>query len=155
MSWNYSLVGHLAKIALILIINAETNKIAIGYNEATEFYLCTWYSISMIQNYIRPSGTSFLIPRGVHCVVFWPSTRANMPFQIDAPEESVTSQWPVIERNHVGGIWLMKWDKVKKIPWYTGREWPVNCMTVIPAWWRSNMTFQGLSGRLSGRWTNI
>ena len=45
-----------------------------------------------------------------------------MPFQSDAPEGSDTSQWPVIERNRVGGIWLMKWDKVKKkIPWYTHR----------------------------------
>ena len=26
--------------------------------------------------------------------------------------------------------------------WCTGREWPVNCMTVISAWWRSNMLFQ-------------
>ena len=44
------------------------------------------------------------------------------------------------------------WDKVKSratvIDWCTGREWPVNCMTVFSAWWRSNMPFQ----RLSGRW---
>ena len=26
--------------------------------------------------------------------------------------------------------------------WCTGREWHVNCMTVISAWWRSNMPFQ-------------
>ena len=26
--------------------------------------------------------------------------------------------------------------------WCTGREWPVNCMTIISAWWRSNMPFQ-------------
>ena len=44
-----------------------------------------------------------------------------MPFQSDAPEGSDTSQWPVIERNRVGGIWLMKWDKVKKVPLYTHR----------------------------------
>ena len=56
-------------------------------------------------------------------------------------------------------IWLTKWDKVKAhdtlIDWCTGREWPVNCMTVISAWWRSNMPFQRSSGRLSGRWTII
>ena len=46
-------------------------------------------------------------------VVFWPSTRAIMPFQSDAPEGSDTTQWLVIERNRVGGIWLMKWDKEK------------------------------------------
>ena len=63
---------------------------------------------------------------------------------------------PVTERNRVGGIWLMKWDKKKKshgtlIDWCIGREWPVKCMTVISAWWRLNMPFQGLSGR----WTII
>ena len=26
--------------------------------------------------------------------------------------------------------------------WCTGREWLVNCMTVISAWWRSKMPFQ-------------
>ena len=49
--------------------------------------------------------------------------------------------------------WLKKWDKVKShgtlIDWCTGREWPANCMTVISAWWRSNMPFQRLSGRLN------
>ena len=35
-------------------------------------------------------------------VVFWPSTRPNMPFQSDAPEERDTFQWPVIKRNRVG-----------------------------------------------------
>ena len=37
------------------------------------------------------------------------------------------------------------------IDWCTGREWPLNCMTVISAWWRSNMPFQ----TLSGHWTII
>ena len=49
--------------------------------------------------------------------------------------------------------WLTIWDKVKShvtlIDWCTGREWPVNCMTVISAWWRSNMPFWRLSGRLN------
>ena len=55
--------------------------------------------------------------------------------------------------NRVGGNWLTKWDKLKKshdtlIDWRTGREWPLNCMTVISAWWRLNMRFQRSSGRL-------
>ena len=49
--------------------------------------------------------------------------------------------------------WLMIWDKVKShgtlIDWCTRREWPVNCMTVISAWWRSSMPFQRLSGWLN------
>ena len=48
------------------------------------------------------------------------STRPNMPIQSVTPEGSDTSQWPVIERNRVGGNWLTKWDKVK-ILWYTHR----------------------------------
>ena len=34
-------------------------------------------------------------------------------FQGDAPEGSDTFQWPVIERDSVGGLRLMIWDKVK------------------------------------------
>ena len=49
--------------------------------------------------------------------------------------------------------WLKKWDKVKShgtlIDWCTGREWSVNCMTVISSQWRSNMPFQRLSGLLN------
>ena len=49
--------------------------------------------------------------------------------------------------------------------WCTGREWPVNCMTVISAQWWSNMPFQkqrkfhilmaSYGEILSGRWTII
>ena len=59
-------------------------------------------------------------------------------------------------------IWLTQWDKVKAHDtlkdWCTGREWPVNCMTVISPWWRSNMPFQTLSGRLNyyiTRWGRV
>ena len=90
-------------------------------------------------------------------VVNWPSTRPNMPFQSDAPEGSDTFQWPVIERNRVGEFGWRNGARKKShdtlIDWCTGREWPVNCMTVISAWWRANMPFQRLSGRLSG-WLN-
>ena len=57
------------------------------------------------------------------------------------------------ERKSRRWAWLKKWDKVKShgtlIDWYTGREWPLNCMTVISAWWRSKMPFQRLSGRVN------
>ena len=47
-------------------------------------------------------------------VMFWPSTRPQkMLFQGDAPEGSDTFQWPVIERDRVGGLRLIIWDKVK------------------------------------------
>ena len=37
----------------------------------------------------------------------------KMLFQNDAPEGSDTFQWPVIERDRVGGLRLIIWDKVK------------------------------------------
>ena len=66
----------------------------------------------------------------------------------------------VMRGNRVGGNWLMKWDELKKnhdtlIDWRIGREWPLNCMTVISTWWRLNMRFQRSSGRSSGRGTII
>ena len=36
-----------------------------------------------------------------------------MLFQGDAPEGSDTFQWPVIERDRVGGLRLIIWDKAK------------------------------------------
>ena len=36
-----------------------------------------------------------------------------MLFQGDAPEGSDTFQWPVIERDRVGGLRLIIWDKMK------------------------------------------
>ena len=36
-----------------------------------------------------------------------------MLFQGDAPEGSDTFQWPVIERDRMGGLRLIIWDKVK------------------------------------------
>ena len=46
--------------------------------------------------------------------MFWPSTRPKeMLFQGDAPERSDTFQWPVIERDRVGGLKLIIWDKAK------------------------------------------
>ena len=37
----------------------------------------------------------------------------KMLFQGDTPEGRDAFQWPVIQRDHVGGLRLMIWDKVK------------------------------------------
>ena len=44
---------------------------------------------------------------------FDPRPSPKMLFQGDTPEGSDTFQWPVIERDRVGGLRLMIWDKVK------------------------------------------
>ena len=88
-------------------------------------------------------------------VVYWPSTRPIMPF----PKWCTGRKWHIPmasnRKKSRRRNWLTKWDKVKAhdtlIDWCTGSEWPLNCMTVISAWRRSNMPFQRLSGRLSGR----
>ena len=92
-------------------------------------------------------------------VEFWPSPRPKMPFKVMHRKE-VTHSNGSYERKSCGRKLADEMGQGKKshdtlIDWYTGREWPVNCMTVISAWWRSNMPFQRLSGRLSGRWTII
>ena len=74
-----------------------------------------------------------------------------MPFQSDAPEG--THSDGSYERKSRRRAWRTKCKKSHGtlIDWCTQREWPVNCITVISAWWRSNRPFQRLSGRLSGR----
>ena len=93
-------------------------------------------------------------------VVFWPSTRPKMPFRVMHRKE-VTHSNGSYERKSRGRKLADEMGRGKKnshgtlIDWCIGREWPVNCMTVISAWWRSNMRFQRSSRRLSGRWTII
>ena len=84
-------------------------------------------------------------------VIFWPSARAKCHSRW-----CTGSKWhipmAVMWGNRVCGNWLMKWDELKNshgtlIDWCTGREWPLNYMTVISAWWRLNIRFQRSSGR--------
>ena len=44
---------------------------------------------------------------------FDPRPSPKILFQGDTPEGSDTFQWPLIERDRVGGLRLMIWDKVK------------------------------------------
>ena len=52
-------------------------------------------------------------------VVYWPSTRPNMPFQSDAPEGSDTFRWQLWEEIALAG--LADDMGQSKIPWYTHR----------------------------------
>ena len=54
---------------------------------------------------------------------FDPHPGPKMLFQGDTPEGSDTFQWPVIERDRVGGLRLMIWDNVNDMG-------PLNCMTI-------------------------
>ena len=49
----------------------------------------------------------------INCYVLTLRPSPKMLFQGDTPEGSDTFQWPVIERDRVGGLRLMIWDKVK------------------------------------------
>ena len=75
------------------------------------------------------------------CVVFWPSTRPKMPFNVMHRKE-VTHSNGNYERKSRGRKLANKMELANKshgtlIDWRTGREWPVNCMTVISAWCHS------------------
>ena len=56
------------------------------------------------------------------CYILTPRPGLKMLFQGDTPEGSDTLQWPVIGRDRVGGLRLMRWDKVKVPLRCTGRE---------------------------------
>ena len=60
--------------------------------------------------------TVFTISYCCLMLYFDPRPGPKMLFQGDPPEGSDTFQWPVIERDRVGGLRLIKWDKVK-VPW--------------------------------------
>ena len=63
---------------------------------------------------ISPSLPYFAIIKTLGDVLYFdlrPSPK--ILFQGDTPEGSDTFQWPVIERDRVGGLRLMRWDKVK------------------------------------------
>ena len=47
------------------------------------------------------------------CYILTFDPAPKMLFLGDTPEGSDTFQWPVIERDRVGGLRLMTWDKVK------------------------------------------
>ena len=56
-----------------------------------------------------------LIPFKVYIYMLYFDLRPSpkILFQGDTPERSDTFQWPVIERDRVGRLRLMIWDKVK------------------------------------------
>ena len=78
-------------------------------------FTVTWReSFLMIKIYIYNNlllgNYSYLI---IILLYFDPRPSPKMLFQGDTPEGSDTFQWPVIERDRVGGLRLMIWDKMK------------------------------------------
>ena len=69
-------------------------------------------------------------------------SQSNMPFQWQRKWHIPMASYG--KKSH-RRAWPKIWDKAKSratvIDWCAGREWPVNCMTVISAWGRSNMPF--------------
>ena len=75
-----------------------------------ESLLITAQNKAIKTNYVKPK----INETQQSSVMFWPSTRPKkLLFHGDAPEGSDTFQWPVIERDRVGGLRLIIWDKVK------------------------------------------
>ena len=84
------------------------------------------------------------VPSSCYALTCWPGQKCHSRWCTGRKWHILVA---IMRGNRVGRNWLMKWDEVKKthytlIDWRTGREWPLNCMTVISAWWRSHRPFQ-------------
>ena len=87
------------------------------------------------------------------CVLtFWPGQKCHSK---EMHRKEVTHSNGSYERKSRGRKLADEMGRAKKNShgtlkeWCTGREWPLNCMTVISAWWRLNIRFQRSSGRFS------
>ena len=97
--------------------------------------------------------------RAAISVIFWPSTRPKNAI----PRWCTGRKWHIPMANNRkrsrGRIKAYNMGQgegpTMPLQWCTGRKWPVNCMTVISAWWRLNIRFQRSSGRSCGRWIII
>ena len=143
-------------ISIKLMTQHESILFTFGFPEAMTLFwqeLISWLTPVYMYNFSNLTYTS------THNVVFWPLTRPKMPFRVMHWKEVTHSSGSYERKSH--GWKLadeMGWAKKSHdtlIDWCTGRELPLNCMTVISAWWRLNMRFQRSSGRSSGRWTII
>ena len=76
-----------------------------------------------MNDYFRNRIFFFLLWKFKFCtvVVFWPFDSAKNAI----PRGCTGRRWhilmAVMRGNRVGGNWLMKWDELKKFPWYTHR----------------------------------
>ena len=73
-----------------------------------------WIQVCLFISYV----TILLIPtnptmHSLWCYILTFDLAQKMLFQGDTPEGSDAFQWPVIERDRVGGLRLMIWDKMK------------------------------------------
>ena len=78
--------------------------------------LLIWQKYSMWQKYLSHFKLSLLWYMSTLAMVLCFDLRPDPPkmlFHSYAPEVSDTFQWPVIERDRVGGLRLIIWDKVK------------------------------------------
>ena len=117
----------------------------------------SWYDDDRYKMLIR-IHRSFL-KRSINIMLYFDLlTRPKMPFKVMQRKEVIHSNGSY-ERKSRGRKLADEMRQGKAhdalIDWCTGREWPVNCMTVISAWWRLNIRFQRSSGRSCRRWTII
>ena len=63
--------------------------------------------------YVEVHRSTSLMNSSLLLLYYDPRPSPKMLFQGDPPEGGDTFQWPVIERDRVGGLRLIIWDKVK------------------------------------------
>ena len=133
-SFDSSLPFFCSWLNTVLSYGTNTETSFIGNNKYQDTFLCI---LLLLLSYLRHlfliyNATTFrvsalLLIDGKICahrfyscelintlmLYFDPHPSPKMLFQGDTPEGSDTFQWTVIERDRVGGLRLMIWDKVK------------------------------------------
>ena len=95
-----------------------TNKIECSFFQVAVvsilLYGCTKWTLGKhVEKNLDGNYTRLLKAILNKCYVLTFDPAQKMLFQGDAPEGSDTFQWPVIERDCMGGLRLIIWDKVK------------------------------------------
>ena len=106
-------------------------KLRYNFNKQEEKKLCLWPSLvhvsQLVYNFlfgkkVKEHPQTEVCEKKINSchfrqrfilLYFDPRPSPKMLFQGDTPEGSDTFQWPIIERDCVGGLRLMIWDKVK------------------------------------------
>ena len=90
--------------------------------EAPCYILQNWLIYPVVENWVYLL-LNWLPYRGKRsqCVIFWPFDPAKNAIQRWCTGRRWHILMAVMRGNRVGGNWLMKWDELKKLPWYTHR----------------------------------
>ena len=108
-------------IVINYCITSPSKRFAVLQNKSFRHFMTTLLNSSLKRNNIWIRSCFFLFSKTLFIVIFWPFDPAKNVI----PRWCTRRRWhilmAVVRGNRVGGNWLMKWDELKKFPWYTHR----------------------------------